>query len=108
VTHVVGRDQKLYFYFEVYEPAGAPSGPDLRASLAFYRGKLKVLETPTVERTALDAPDRRAAIFRLEVPADAFKAGLYTCQVNVIDAAAGKFAFPRLALLVRQASADQK
>ena len=21
VTHVVGRDQKLYFYFEVYEPA---------------------------------------------------------------------------------------
>ena len=101
VTHVVGRDQKLYFYFEVYEPAAAPSGPDLRASLAFYRGKLKVLETPSVERTALDAPDRKAAIFRLEVPADAFKAGLYTCQINIIDAAAGKFAFPRVALLVR-------
>ena len=75
--------------------------PDLRASLAFYRGKIKVLETPIVERTALDAPDRKAAIFRLEVPADAFKPGLYTCQINIIDAAAGKFAFPRLALLVR-------
>ena len=52
-------------------------------------------------RAALDAPDRKAALFRLEVPADAFKPGLYTCQVNVIDGAAGKFAFPRLAMLVR-------
>ena len=41
----------------------------------------------------------KATLFRLEVPADAFKPGLYTCQVNVIDAAARKFAFPRLAIL---------
>jgi len=101
VTHVVGRNQKLFFYFEVYEPALADAAPDVRASLAFYRGKIKVLETPTVERVALDAPDRKAALFRLEVPAEAFKPGFYTCQVNVIDAAAGKFAFPRLAMLVR-------
>ena len=101
VTHVVGRTQKLYFYFEVYEPALAEALPDLRASQAFYLRKIKLLETPIVERAALDAPDRKAALFRLEVPADAFKPGLYTCQVNVIDAAAGKFAFPRLAMLVR-------
>ena len=101
VTHVVGRDQKLFFYFEVYEPAIAEALPDLRASLAFYRGKIKVLETPVLERNALDAPDRKAVVFRLEVPAEAFKPGLYTCQVNIIDAAAGKFAFPRLAMLVR-------
>jgi len=102
VTHVVGRDQKLYFYFEVYEPAASDGvAADLRASLAFYRGKVKVLETPVVERTTLDAPDRRAAVFRLEVPGQAFKPGVYTCQVNIIDAAAGKFVFPRLAMLVR-------
>jgi VWFA-related protein len=102
VTHVVGRDQKLYFYFEVYEPAAAEgAAADLRASLAFYRGKIKVLETPALERTTLDAPERKAAVFRLEVPAEAFKPGLYTCQVNIIDAAAGKFAFPRLTMLVR-------
>ena len=77
------------------------AAPDVRASLAFYRGKIKVLETPTVERVTLDAPERKAALFRLEVPADAFKPGLYTCQVNVIDGAAGKFAFPRVAMLVR-------
>jgi VWFA-related protein len=101
VTHVVGRDQKLFFYFEVYEPVAAEGATDVRASLAFYRGKVKVLETPVVERTSLDAPDRHAAVFRLEVPAEAFKPGLYTCQVNIIDAGAGKFAFPRLAMLVR-------
>jgi len=60
-----------------------------------------LLALGVVERAALDAPDRKAALFRLEVPADAFKPGLYTCQVNVIDAAAGKFVFPRLAMLIR-------
>jgi VWFA-related protein len=102
LTHLVGRDQKLFFYFEVYDPLlveGATT--DLRASLAFYRGKLKVLETPAVERSAMDAPERKAAVFRLEVSGDAFKPGLYTCQVNVIDGAAGTFAFPRLVFFVR-------
>jgi len=102
VTHVVGRDQKIYFYYEVYDPSqsGAPT-PDVRTSLAFYRGKVKVFETPAVERTALDAASRHAAIFQFEVPANGFKPGLYTCQINIIDSVAGQFAFPRLAMFVR-------
>jgi hypothetical protein len=60
-----------------------------------------VFETPLVERSDLDAADRRAALFQFEVPAEAFKPGLYTCQVNIIDDVAGRFAFPRLALYVR-------
>ena len=75
--------------------------PQLRTNLTFYRGKVKVLETPVVERTSLDAADRRAAVFQFEVPASKFKPGLYTCQVNIIDAPAGKFAFPRLQMYVR-------
>jgi hypothetical protein len=35
------------------------------------------------------------------VPAESFKAGLYTCQVNIIDEVAGRFVFPRLELYVR-------
>jgi len=102
LTHVVARDQKLFFYYEVYEPQAADgASPQLRTSLAFYRGKVKVYETPVVERTRVDAPDRRAAVFQFEVPPDAFTPGLYTCQINIIDAVAGKFAFPRLALYVR-------
>src|SRR5204862_410936 len=102
LTHVVGKDQKLFFYYEVYDPAqtgGSP--PQLRTSLAFYRGKVKVFETPVVERTAVDAPDRHAALFQFEVPAGSFTPGLYTCQVSVIDAVAGRFAFPRFQMYVR-------
>ena len=103
LTHVVGKDQKLFFYYEVYDPAEAAGegGPQVRTSLAFYRGKVKVFETPVVERIALDATDRKAAVFQFEIPAGSFSPGLYTCQINIIDAAAGRFAFPRLAFYVR-------
>jgi VWFA-related protein len=101
LTRVVSQDQKLYFYYEVYEPALAENRPHLRTNLTFYRGKTKVYETPIIERTTIDAVDRRAAIFELEVDAERFAPGLYTCQVNVIDAVSGQFAFPRLEMYVR-------
>jgi VWFA-related protein len=101
LTHIVSRNQKLYFYYEVYDPAADNGMPQVRTSLAFYRGRVKVFETPVVERTALDAADRHAAIFQFEVPAASFKPGLYTCQVNVVDEVMSKFAFPRLEMYVR-------
>jgi VWFA-related protein len=102
LTHVVGKDQKLFFYYEVYDPGQSNgTGAQLRTSLAFYRGKVKVFETPVVERTAIDVPDRRAALFQFEVPAGSFTPGLYTCQINIIDTVAGKFDFPRMVFAVR-------
>lgn len=102
VTRVVSRTDKLFFYYEVYEPAvAAGQGLDVRTSLAFYRGKVKVLETPVVSRTALDQPQRKAAVFQFEMPAGSFEPGLYTCQITVIDEVAGTFAFPRLSMYVR-------
>ena len=101
LTHIVGRDQTLYFYYEVYDPAASDGSPQLRTSLAFYRGKVKVFETPVVERTKVDAVDRRAAVFQFEVPGGSFRPGLYTCQVNIIDVTASRFAFPRLEMYVR-------
>jgi VWFA-related protein len=101
LTRAVGRNQSVYFYFEVYDPALVDAAPDLRTSLAFYRGNVKVYETPVVERTMIDDAARKAVLFQLEVPASAFTPGTYTCQVNVIDTVAGKVAFPRLAFQVR-------
>jgi hypothetical protein len=102
LTHVVGRDQRLFFYYEVYDPAeGSGSTPQIRTSLAFYRGMVKVYETPVVVRTTIDAPDRHASLFQFEVPPDAFTPGLYTCQINVIDTVGGHFAFPRVTLFVK-------
>ena len=63
---------------------------------------MKTYETPLVEAQQLNVPDRKAAVFQLDVPLTSLKPGFYTCQVNVIDDAAGRFTFPRLALLVRQ------
>jgi VWFA-related protein len=99
ITHIIGKDQRMLFYYEVYDPAG--SAPDVRTSLAFYRGKVKVFETPVVERSNIDDPSRKAAVFQLEVAAASLQPGFYTCQINVIDSVAGKFAFPRLVFLLR-------
>jgi VWFA-related protein len=100
LTRAVGRNQKVYFYYEVYDPALTEQSPDLRTSLAFYRGGVKVFETPMVTRTAIDEPNRRAVVFQFEVPAEQFKPGTYTCQINIIDSIASTVAFPRLSFVV--------
>jgi len=114
VTHVFSADQHLYLYYEVYDPgpealrstADTPTNGKgairLLTNIAFFRGNAKAYETPIVQSEQLNAPDRRAAVFQLDVPLTSLKPGFYTCQVNVVDDAAGQFRFPRLALLVRQ------
>src|SRR5439155_5116204 len=42
LTHIVRGNQKLYFYYEVYEPGAENGTPQVATSLAFYRGKVKV------------------------------------------------------------------
>ena len=103
LTHVVGKDQKLFFYYEVYDPGQAGgSAPQLRTSLAFYRGQGQgVRDAGRRAHQPIDAPDRQAALFQFEVPAGSFTPGLYTCQINIIDAVAGKFDFPRMLFVVR-------
>jgi VWFA-related protein len=113
VTHVFTGGQHLYLYFEVYDPArqgGGEKGKDaagirLLSSVAFFQGRVKTYESPLVESRQVNAPDRHAAVFQLDVPLSQLKPGFYTCQVNVIDDAAGKFLFPRLGMLVRQPKA---
>jgi len=99
VTHVVSAGQHLYFYYEVYEPAQPVK---LLTSIAFFRGRQRLFETPVVETTQLTSPDRKTAVFQFDVPASSLRPGLYTCQINVIDDAAGTFVFPRMQLYVRR------
>jgi len=102
VTHVVSTRQPIYFYYEVYDPGRRTSG-DIRllTTISFFRGKVRRYESPLVEVSRIDAPQRNAAVFQFSVPATSLKPGFYVCQVNIIDDAAGTFTFPRLALLVR-------
>jgi hypothetical protein len=105
---VFSNDQHLFLYFEVYDPAHPTEGEQTGKSAAriltnatFFKGNVKAFETPLVEADQVNAPDRKATAVELDVPLASLKPGFYTCQVNVIDDAAGKFVFPRLALLVR-------
>jgi VWFA-related protein len=110
VTHVFSSGQHLYLYYEVYDPIrangdqGKPKTEGairVLTSVAFFQGSTKAFETPLVESSTMNETDRKAAVFRLDVPLTQLKPGYYTCQVNVIDDAAGQFLFPRMALLVR-------
>jgi len=108
VTHVFSSGQHMRLYFEVYDPARSAAsgqtstpGVHLLASVAFYRGNNKVFESSLVELTELNARERKAGAFQLDLPLASLKPGFYTCQVNVVDDAAGQFLFPRLALLIR-------
>jgi len=126
ITHVFSAAQHLFLYYEVYDPAKSatesPGGRDtqrgqdrgqdkensnkasirLLSNVAFFQGKSKAYESSLVELTELNARERKAAVFQLDVPLTSLKPGFYTCQVNVIDDAGGHFLFPRLALLIRQ------
>ncbi len=121
VAHVFRQDQHLYFLYEVYDPAkpkdapvpAAAPGLERRAggpvrvltSIEFLSGGTKVYETPLVEATSLNAPERGAVSFQFDVPLSQLKPGTYVCQVNVIDDAGGSFSFPRTALRVQAAAA---
>jgi VWFA-related protein len=117
ITHVFSTAQHLRLYYEVYDPGPvtAPSpetsrskpGIHLLTNVAFFRGKAKVFESSTVELTEENARDRKAGVFQLDLPLSPLAPGFYTCQVNVVDDAAGHFLFPRLALLIRPESAPK-
>jgi VWFA-related protein len=119
VAHVFRQDQHLYFLYEVYSPAkdgaaGAPAPaapaaaakPDPNApvhvltNIEFMLGGVKVYETPMVEATTINIPERNAVGFQFDVPLAGLKPGTYVCQVNVIDDAGGSFSFPRMAMRV--------
>lgn len=103
VTHVFAANQHLYIYYEVYDPqAPKQHGPPrLLSNVEFLRDGIQRYQTPEVAMRQLNAPQRQAAIFELDVPLAKLPPGLYTCQVNVIDEVAARFQFPRFAILVR-------
>jgi VWFA-related protein len=112
ISHVFRQDQHLYLLYEIYDPArekladnapkGAKAGINLLSSLELIQGSTKVYETPIVQAKSINVDGRDAVAIDLDVPLSGLKPGSYICQLNVIDDAAGSFAFPRFAVLVRQ------
>jgi hypothetical protein len=112
ISHVFRQDQHLYLLYEIYDPArekaaenqprGTKPGISLLSSLELIQGSTKVYETPVVQAKSINVEGRDAVAIELDVPLAGLKPGQYTCQLNVVDDAAGSFAFPRFAVLVRE------
>ena len=102
ITRVFRRDQQLYVYFEVYDPAIAPEQKtaSLAAALSFFRGRTKVTESEPVRITQLPATRPNAVPFQFQVPLAKLNPGRYTCQVSVIDELGRRFAFARAPLVL--------
>ena len=121
VAHVFRADQHLFLLYEVYDPTRVKPAKDTAAipeqpapglarratgalhvltSIEFLQNGSKVFETPVVEATTLNTPDRNAVAFTFDVPLTTLKPGIYIAQINVIDDAGGTFSFPRLALRI--------
>jgi hypothetical protein len=116
ISHVFRQGQHLYILYEVYDPSKVKAAADtatkiakgqidLISSLELIQGSTKVFETPVVQATALNVEGRDAVAVQLDVPLDKLKPGTYIGQLNVVDDAGGSFAFPRFAVLVREADA---
>ena len=98
IPHVFRQDQHLYFLYEVYDPAhqkgeAAPpetgagltrrpplSGVHVLTSIEFLLGGTKVYETPLVEASTINSPDRGAVAFQFDVPLTPLQPGDYICQ----------------------------
>jgi VWFA-related protein len=130
VTHVFTQDQHLYLQFEVYDPAkgktssmAATPAADGQAdkdqgskmsnqresirvltSVEFLQGDVKVYESKPIAATEVTVPQRKAVVFQLDLPLQTLRPGFYTCQVNIIDDVAGNYAFPRWAMLIKEAT----
>jgi VWFA-related protein len=101
ITHVFRKDQKLYVYFEVYDP-GAIASPSVSAELMMFRGKSKAFESAPVRVTKPKSGRPNTLAFEFQMPLANIPPGRYTCQVSVIDEQARKFGFARAPLVVLQ------
>jgi hypothetical protein len=99
VGRTFSADRPLYVLLHAYErDALAPRA--LAAYVTFYRDDARAFETPPLGVDQWDAKTRALPI-RVTIPPGTLTAGSYICQVTVIDAAAGRVAFRRMAMSVR-------
>ena len=74
-------------------------------NVEFLQNNLKVYESKPIVATEVTVPQRKAVVFQLDLPLQTLKPGFYTCQVNIIDDVSGNYAFPRWAMLIKDAAA---
>jgi VWFA-related protein len=97
ITRVFRKDQTMYVYFEVYDPAMDPDRktPSLSAQVDLLLGARKVYSSPPLRVQKLATSRPGVAPFAFQIPLAKLAQGQYVSQVTVIDENGRKFAFPR-------------
>ena len=102
ITRVFRKDQTLHVYFEVYDPAADPTAktPSLSAQVELLQGARKAFSSPPLRQEKLVPNRPGVTAFSFQVPLAKLSAGQYTAQMNVIDEAGKRFAFPRNSIII--------
>jgi VWFA-related protein len=116
ITRVFRKDQTMYVFFEVYDPAMDPDRkvPSLTAEVELIAGGRRVFTSAPVRQNKLVDKRPGVAQFSFQIPLAKLAPGQYISQVNVIDETGHKFAFPRNEMVLlatenkTQASAEPK
>lgn|ERR1043166_2627473 len=102
ITRVFRKDQTLYVYLEVYDPAMDADRkiPSVSAEVDLLLGARKIYTSPPVRLSKLRTSRPGVAPFAFQIPLAKLPPGQYTGQVNVIDETGRKFAFPRSEIIL--------
>lgn len=104
VTKLFRRSQSLYISFDVYD--AAPDGADpqkrkIAVSMSLFNEKgMKAFESAPIYATQTVSTRPNAVPVQLQAPLKGLAPGRYTCQINVVDEAGRRFAFPRAAIVI--------
>ncbi len=102
ITRVFRKDQTLYVYFEVYDPAADPASkaPNLTAQVELLQGPRRAFSSMPEQQVKLVPNRPGVSSFNFQIPLAKMNAGQYTAQINVIDEVGKRFAFPRSTIVV--------
>jgi VWFA-related protein len=104
ITKVFRHNQNLYVSFDVYDALPDPANTKARkvkVSMSWFNQKGdKAFDVGPLDFTQVADTRPEAVPVNIQVPLKDIAPGKYTCQINVVDEAGRKFAFPRTTLVV--------
>lgn len=86
VTHVFGKEQKIYVYAEAYDALPGQQGqPHVTARVTLFHGNDVVFESKPVTADHFIPRRDRTVTANLEIPLAGLPAGVYTARLSVVD-----------------------
>ncbi len=84
VTRVFSKAKDMYVFLQAYEATLDRARPVV-SFVTFYKGQTKVFETPPIQASTVGTQTSKPMPLRFTVPLTDIQAGLYNCQVTVLD-----------------------